>query len=145
MRKERAYVVWILAAIVSVLMWGTSVGFAQEMAQKEDKTLAPYFFVQSDNPEVDALPLKATSAHVNIAGVIADVVVTQEYQNEGRKPLDSMRKSCSGGNSSTSPFDSALTGCLICAFWKSKSMPWPLARSFCSAATLPMTLARTLR
>ncbi len=53
-----------------------------------DKTLSPYFFVKSDDPSVDRLPLKATSAKVTIAGVIADVTVTQEYRNVGEKPLE---------------------------------------------------------
>ncbi|RLE21317.1 MAG: trypsin, partial [Acidobacteria bacterium] len=53
-----------------------------------DKTLSPYFFVKSDNPSVDSLPLKATSAKVTIVGVIADVTVTQEYKNVGETPLE---------------------------------------------------------
>ncbi len=52
-----------------------------------DKTLSPYFFVKSDDPEVDQLPLKSTSVKVDISGVIADVVVTQVYKNEGNRPL----------------------------------------------------------
>jgi Ca-activated chloride channel family protein len=30
--------------------------------ESEDKTLSPYFFVQSDDPAFDRLPLKSTSA-----------------------------------------------------------------------------------
>jgi Ca-activated chloride channel family protein len=55
-----------------------------------DKTLSPYFFVKSDDPSVDQLPLKGTSAEVNIAGVIADVKVTQIYKNEGKNPLEAI-------------------------------------------------------
>jgi len=58
--------------------------------QGEDKTLAPYFFVQSDDPETDRLPLKGTRADVKIAGVIADVTVTQVYKNEGKKTLEAV-------------------------------------------------------
>jgi len=60
-------------------------------AQKneEDKTLSPYFFVQT-NDENDQLPLKKTSAMVNIAGVIADVTITQEYQNTGKNPIEAI-------------------------------------------------------
>jgi Ca-activated chloride channel family protein len=36
------------------------------------------------------MPLKATRAEVRIAGVIADVVVTQIYRNQGRKPLEAI-------------------------------------------------------
>lgn len=48
-----------------------------------DKTLSPYFFVQSDYQGVDQLPLQSTTADVNIAGVIADVEIIQEYKNLG--------------------------------------------------------------
>jgi Ca-activated chloride channel homolog len=53
-----------------------------------DKTLSPYFFVKSDDPSIDQLPLKSTDVKVNITGVIADVVVTQHYQNMGTRPLE---------------------------------------------------------
>ncbi|MFH0866435.1 MAG: TonB family protein [Bacteroidota bacterium] len=55
-----------------------------------DKTLSPYFFIKSDNPDMDQLPLKETSAEVNIAGVIADVKVTQVYMNTGKNPIEAM-------------------------------------------------------
>ncbi len=63
--------------------------FAQPQ-EGEDRTLSPYFFVNSDNPDADRLPLKSTKASVNIAGVIADVLVTQVYKNDGRKPLEAV-------------------------------------------------------
>ncbi len=61
-------------------------------AQKveDDKTLSPYFFVKSENAEADQLPLKSTNASVNIAGVIADVTVTQRYANDGNSPLEAI-------------------------------------------------------
>ncbi len=55
----------------------------------EDTTQSPYFAVQGEGV-VDALPLKATSAKVAIAGVIADVKVTQVYRNTGSKPLEAI-------------------------------------------------------
>jgi Ca-activated chloride channel family protein len=58
--------------------------------QAKDKTLAPYFFVQSEDTETDRLPLKSTRAEVKIAGVIADVAVTQVYKNEGKKTLEAI-------------------------------------------------------
>jgi Ca-activated chloride channel family protein len=58
--------------------------------EASDKTLSPYFFVKSDNPDLDQLPLKSTSAAVNIAGVIADVKVTQIYRNEGKRAIEAV-------------------------------------------------------
>jgi hypothetical protein len=43
--------------------------------EEANKTLSPYFFVKSDDPRVDQLPLKSTSADVKVVGVIADVTV----------------------------------------------------------------------
>ncbi len=62
----------------------------QKYSETDDKCLAPYFLVKSDDPETDLLPLKATSAEVNIVGVIADVTVTQVYKNEGQKALEAI-------------------------------------------------------
>ena len=58
--------------------------------EHEDRTLSPFFFVKSDNPHLDPLPLKSTSAKINISGVMADVLVTQVYKNEGQKPLEAL-------------------------------------------------------
>jgi Ca-activated chloride channel homolog len=57
---------------------------------EQDKTLSPYFLVKSDNPDVDQLPLYLTKADVKIAGVIADVTVTQVYKNTGKSPLEAI-------------------------------------------------------
>ncbi|MCJ7786212.1 MAG: trypsin, partial [Desulfobacterales bacterium] len=55
-----------------------------------NKTLSPYFYVKSDGPTVDQLPLKSTSADVKVVGVIADVTVRQIYKNEGKTPLEAV-------------------------------------------------------
>ena len=54
----------------------------------DDKTLSPYFLIRSANDKSEAFPLKSTEASVNIAGVIADVVVTQTYKNDGTSPIE---------------------------------------------------------
>jgi len=72
---------------ISMLPW--SAAHARPEAN-DDRTLSPYFFVKSDDPALDRLPLKATSASVRISGVIADVLVTQHYRNEGKKPIEAI-------------------------------------------------------
>ncbi len=52
-----------------------------------DRTLSPYFFVEGGDPGTDALPLKSTSASIEVSGVIASVTVVQAYANEGKRPL----------------------------------------------------------
>ena len=54
---------------------------------RTDRTLSPYFVVDGAESGVDALPLKSTSATVEVAGVIASVVVEQTYANMGTTPL----------------------------------------------------------
>jgi len=73
--------------VASMLPW--SAAHARPEAS-DDRTLSPYFFVKSDDPAMDRLPLKTTSASVRISGVIADVLVTQLYRNEGKKPLEAI-------------------------------------------------------
>jgi len=72
------------------LVIGVTGATAQQPESEGDKTLSPYFFVKSDDPNVDQLPLKETSADVSIAGVIADVKVTQVYKNEGKSTLEAI-------------------------------------------------------
>ncbi|ARU03373.1 trypsin [Comamonas serinivorans] len=61
---------------------------AQPQGEAPARTEAPYFFLPGADPQVDALPLKGTQVDVRIAGVIADVTVTQTYKNEGTRPIE---------------------------------------------------------
>jgi len=62
----------------------------KQAGEDDDKTLSPYFFVKSESSETEQLPLKATSADVNIAGVIADVTVKQVYVNSGKNVIEAI-------------------------------------------------------
>ncbi|OEU56034.1 MAG: trypsin, partial [Desulfuromonadales bacterium C00003096] len=79
---------WTLL-IVALFLFLANVAYAQQ-EKDADRTLSPYFLVKSDDPEVDQLPLKFTSAKVNVSGVIADVIVRQVYKNEGKRPLEAI-------------------------------------------------------
>ncbi len=85
----------VLCFVTLLFLPGPSGLFAQIDAFNDsegsgDKTLSPYFFVQSDDPETDRLPLKSTSANVTIAGVIADVTIVQVYKNTGNNTLEAI-------------------------------------------------------
>lgn len=90
----RKFDVWVgrLAAIAGIVyvvlcsLWPLSASSAEPDAL--DRPGAPYFFVASDDPSTDRLPLKSTQVDVKIAGVIADVVITQRYRNEGKRPIE---------------------------------------------------------
>ena len=86
MEKRRFYMVVVVAAVVALT---PTLVFAQA-DENGDKTLSPYFFIPNNDSGLEQLPLKSTDADVSIAGVIADVVVTQVYQNTGKKPIEAV-------------------------------------------------------
>ena len=76
-------------SIFNILLF-IATGVYGQPAVNTEKTLSPYFFVKSDDPGVDQLPLKSTSVDAKVVGVIADVIVAQVYKNEGKKPLEAI-------------------------------------------------------
>jgi len=56
----------------------------------EDRTLAPYFFVWGGNDGTDVMPLKSSSALVDVTGVIANVQLEQVYRNDGESVLEAV-------------------------------------------------------
>ena len=76
----------LIAACTFLLLFASGAVFAADATA--DKSEAPYFFVKSDDPNADPLPLKSTDVDVKIAGVIADVKVTQRYRNAGTRPIE---------------------------------------------------------
>ena len=56
--------------------------------ESESKALSPYFVVEGGDPSVEALPLESTEVVASVTGVIADVLVTQKYRNEGTRPIN---------------------------------------------------------
>jgi Ca-activated chloride channel family protein len=77
---------WILGLICMLAFVPPSLRAADR--DTADRTLSPYFFVHSDDPSVDRLPLKDTQVEIAVAGVIADVKVTQRYRNDGTRPIE---------------------------------------------------------
>ena len=82
---HRVFLPFVFAMLI--LLTASTQGQPTEEA---NKTLSPYFFVKSDDPSVDQLPLKSTSSDVKVLGVIADVIVRQVYKNEGKMPLEAI-------------------------------------------------------
>jgi Ca-activated chloride channel family protein len=80
----QARVFSFLAACVLVLIPITAPASEEGEA---DRTLSPYFFVHGDGT-TEQLPLKDTDVEVSIAGVIADVKVTQHYRNDGKNAIE---------------------------------------------------------
>ena len=80
MKRIFSFIIWLIL---------TGMAFAQT-GEEADKTLSPYFFVKSDDPNLEQLPLKSTATSVDLAGIIADVKVTQVYKNAGKHPLEAI-------------------------------------------------------
>lgn len=57
-------------------------------AEKSDR-LSPYFFVEGEGA-VEDFPLLGTNTEVNIAGITAEVIVTQVYKNNGKKTIEAL-------------------------------------------------------
>lgn len=87
------FVVMLLFACFALCFFGLPDSLvADEMSDDPalKKSLSPYFIVISGEEEDEKLPLLSTGAEVNIAGVIADVKVTQVYKNEGKNPIEAI-------------------------------------------------------
>lgn len=77
------------ALILLLLILSASIPvYAQSSESDENKVQSPYFIVGGGEETHVTLPLKHTEAQVNIAGVIADVVVRQVYINTGSSPIE---------------------------------------------------------
>ena len=90
----------LIVLLLALLAWPTTPAALEttqgprpdtaERSTPDTRTLSPYFFVRSDDPSTDRLPLKASAATVNVAGTIARVKVTQVYRNEGQHALEAI-------------------------------------------------------
>ena len=80
------------ALLVGVAIWTgalVSPASAAEELAGPDRTLSPYFFVESDDPSLDRMPLESTEVEVGIAGVIAEVTVRQTLLGSHAPPSES--------------------------------------------------------
>ena len=77
----------VLAAACAAALWLVA-GDARADDSEARPGEGPYFFVKSDDPAIDRLPLESTDVEVRIAGAIADVTVTQRYRNKGARPIE---------------------------------------------------------
>lgn len=79
----------IVALIVLTCSVRINSGYSQN-ADDPERSGSPYFFVHSEDPAAERLPLLSTAAEVNIAGVMANVTVTQVYKNSGKQAIEAI-------------------------------------------------------
>lgn len=77
----------VITLIIAVLLFAFV--YPSQAAQPgSDKSLSPYFFVESGAEDnVETFPLLETTVNAEISGVIARVTVTQRYTNRGKSPV----------------------------------------------------------
>jgi Ca-activated chloride channel family protein len=81
----------LVRVVVSMLgLFAARVAAADVDPVPADRTESAYFLVTSDGAGTDALPLKESRADIQVAGVIAQVRVTQVYRNQGSRPLEAV-------------------------------------------------------
>jgi Ca-activated chloride channel family protein len=92
MKPAAKYSVFFIRMLKTIMLMSVIILPEYVYSQDPDtnKTTSPYFFVKSEDPSVDQLPLKSTSAEVYISGVIAEVKVKQTYCNEGTSVLEAI-------------------------------------------------------
>ncbi len=86
--KEYKRQLCFLGVLLLLMMLPAHPAHAEEEKKNEDKTGAPYFYVESKEVNVDSFPLKKTNVIADINGMIADIHVRQSYANEGKSPIN---------------------------------------------------------
>ncbi|KJR43047.1 von Willebrand factor type A (vWA) domain protein containing protein [Candidatus Magnetoovum chiemensis] len=89
-KKHSSLLLTLFALLAAILNLSANSYADDNASETADETLSPYFFVQSDKPEIDEFSLKSTTVEAEIAAVIADVTVTQVYENNGRRPIEAI-------------------------------------------------------
>ncbi|MBD5444769.1 MAG: VWA domain-containing protein [Lachnospiraceae bacterium] len=87
MKKHRR-LLCLFSALLILATCAPVVYAEAESVENEDRTLSPYFYVESEEVGVDCFPLKKTDVNTTIEGIIADTYVVQTYANEGTKPIN---------------------------------------------------------
>jgi Ca-activated chloride channel family protein len=81
----------LVPVVVSLpVLLASLVAAADRGAVAADRTESAYFLITSDGASADTLPLKESRADIQVAGVIAQVRVTQVYRNQGPRPLEAV-------------------------------------------------------
>lgn len=81
---KRLMIGWMLLLLVA----GLPVAQAEPGCDDCGQSLAPRLWIPDGDPKTDQLPLKSSHAKVRINGPIAEVVITQRYQNLGSRPIN---------------------------------------------------------
>jgi len=84
---KRLIILFIVASLFLLIQMKPLDGAPQ--LEKGDESLSPYFLVKGD-PAIESFPLLKTEADVNIAGITAEIELTQVYKNDGKKTIEAL-------------------------------------------------------
>ncbi|MEM7384225.1 MAG: VIT and VWA domain-containing protein [Verrucomicrobiota bacterium] len=76
------------AIAIVILSFGLSTAGAAVEKENLDRCLAPFFEIKGGETSIERFPLRKTETRVTIAGVIAEVTVTQIYANTGSETIE---------------------------------------------------------
>jgi len=81
--------VLIMIFFLIIVFQGTPIHAQLKESSGENDASSPYFLVQGET-DVESFPLLETRADVNIAGVTAEIELTQVYKNDGKKTIEAV-------------------------------------------------------
>jgi Ca-activated chloride channel family protein len=84
MKKVFIVVIFLIVSLLAASIHGQE----SEITEEKDSS-SPYFLVQGES-DVESFPLLETKADVKIAGVTAEVELTQVYKNDGKKTIEAV-------------------------------------------------------
>lgn len=84
---KKTMILFIITSLFLLIQIGLLNGATPSDKGKE--SLSPYFLVEGD-PGVESFPLLKTDADVNIAGITAEIELTQVYKNDGKKTIEAL-------------------------------------------------------
>ncbi len=84
---KRSMMLFIITSLFLLIQIGLLNGASP--SENGEGSLSPYFLVQGD-PGVESFPLLKTDADVNIAGITAEIELTQVYKNDGKKTIEAL-------------------------------------------------------
>jgi len=84
MKKVLIVMVFLTVCLLTIPIYAQ----VKETADEKDAS-SPYFLVQGET-DVESFPLLETKADVNIAGVTAEIELTQVYKNDGKKTIEAV-------------------------------------------------------
>jgi Ca-activated chloride channel family protein len=84
---KKSIMLFIVTSLFLLIQIGLLSGASP--SENEEASLSPYFLVEGD-PGVESFPLLKTDANVNIAGITAEIELTQVYKNDGKKTIEAL-------------------------------------------------------